>query len=51
MWVNRGRHVRRGSGLVGPLFAVEAIMVAFGAKRELDAVTAAQLARSGPGTP
>lgn len=37
----KGRHVRRR--FVGPLFAVEALLVTLGAKREMDAAVKAQL--------
>ena len=43
MFKGRGRHVRRVRW-VGPVFAFEALLVVLSAKREFDAVTAAQLA-------
>ena len=42
MFKRRGKHAR--ARWVGPLFAVEALIVALSAKRELDAATMAQLA-------
>ena len=44
MFKRRARHARRRARWVGPVFAVEALIVALSAKRELDAATLAQLA-------
>ena len=43
MFKRRARHARKRARWVGPVFALDALMVALSAKRELDAVTAAQL--------
>lgn len=51
MFKSRGRHARRRTRVwVGPLFALEALLVTFAAKRELDAATAAQLAEAAQGS-
>jgi hypothetical protein len=43
---NRGRHARKRSPWVGPLFALEAIAVMFAARNEaIDAIAAAELAQ------
>ena len=51
MFKSRGRHARkRGAGAwVGPLFALEALLVTLSAKREFDAAVAAQLAEVAQG--
>ncbi len=45
---SKGRHAKkRGAGAwVGPLFALEALLVTLSAKREFDAAVAAQLAET-----
>jgi hypothetical protein len=44
MFKSRGRHAAPRGRLVGPLFALEALMVTYAAKREFDSSVAAQLA-------
>jgi hypothetical protein len=44
MFKATGKHARQRARWVGPRFAYEAVRLAFDAKGELDAATAAQLA-------
>lgn len=41
---SKGRHARKRTRWVGPVFAFGALMVQLSAKREMDAVTAARMA-------
>ena len=51
MFKRKGRHARkpRQGAWVGPLFALEALLVTLAAKHEMDAATAAQLAEVAQG--